>query len=610
MNNYRLLTRDFAQLYSYLPPKRRTQFVVLLMAMVFIAIFETIALGAVAAFATSLASPAEAMETSLFNSIASILPIIKTLSQELFILSASIFVVIIIALKNVFSGTIKYFVSRYGSIIQATIAKRLLKIFTEVNYEWHLNQSPQKLLVKISWIYNIGEFINASLDLISSIFLVVIMLSAIAFYQPLIMSTLLVILGGSSILIMTRIRRFISGNSKKIVSLDQESSLDAAKALHGIKDVKIYGLERKFSSIYGQKIDKLSEHIALRSIINQVPTWIMEVVGFIMISFSLFLMIFVLRLDSLSIFTTLSMLAVTAWKVLPGINKILNSISYINSYLPYIRNINESIAQMDDEIKEDNQSKSNEESEKVTQVIRFDLLEFREISFSYRNRDRFALSDINFSIAVGESVGIVGHSGAGKSTLVDIFIGLLRPVSGQITINEIMLNTELFSAWRKMIGYVPQFPYIYDCSLKENIAFGVNKDEIDEERVLNVLHQASIDFLEDLDSGIDTSLGDRGLKLSGGQRQRVAIARALYNNPSVLVFDEATSSLDTKSEKEIKNTIDSFKGKVTLIIISHRLSTVEKCDKIVWLENGRVIDIGRPELILPRYEGYSEGLHE
>ncbi len=211
--------------------------------------------------------------------------------------------------------------------------------------------------------------------------------------------------------------------------------------------------------------------------------------------------------------------------------------------------------------------------------------------------------DFNFDIQKGKTVGIIGTSGAGKSTLVDLLIGLLKPVTGSILIDGRPLTRDLLPQWLDITGYVPQSPYIYDGTLAENIAFGMEKSEIDRDRVFKCCTMASMDdFIHDLPDSIDSFIGERGVKLLGGQQQRVAIARALYKQPEVMIFDEATSSLDTKSEKAIQKTIYSFKGKQTLIIIAHRLSTVEDCDKLIWLEKGRVKMTGRPEEILKAYE--------
>jgi len=229
-------------------------------------------------------------------------------------------------------------------------------------------------------------------------------------------------------------------------------------------------------------------------------------------------------------------------------------------------------------------------------------LRAEHLAFHYDGSDTAVLENVDFCVPKGETVGIVGESGAGKSTLMDLLMGLLTPTSGALCLDSHPLDEAGRRGLAEIIGYVPQFPYIYDATLAENIAFGVPSADIDMLRVEAACRQAAVhEFLAQLPEGYDTVLGERGIRLSGGQQQRVCIARALYRKPEVLIFDEATSSLDTKSEKQIQQTIMRLKGSVTMILVAHRLSTVEGCDRLVWIENGRVRQVGTPAEVLPGY---------
>ena len=223
--------------------------------------------------------------------------------------------------------------------------------------------------------------------------------------------------------------------------------------------------------------------------------------------------------------------------------------------------------------------------------------------FNYKARRANVLNDISFLIKKGQTIGFIGISGAGKSTLVDILIGLLVPSKGKVFIDGSELDDMGRQAWMKTVGYVPQSPYIYDGTLAGNVAFGLRDSEIDRELVLDCCHRASLhDVLAELPDGIDTPIGERGVRLSGGQQQRVVIARALYPRPEVMIFDEATSSLDAKSEKGIQDTIYGLRGKQTLIIIAHRLTTVKDCDLLFWIEDGRIKMADTADKVLNEYE--------
>jgi ABC-type multidrug transport system fused ATPase/permease subunit len=214
------------------------------------------------------------------------------------------------------------------------------------------------------------------------------------------------------------------------------------------------------------------------------------------------------------------------------------------------------------------------------------------VSFKYESATDFAIVGLDVEFFNGEAVGIIGPSGSGKSTLVDILLGLLEPTSGRVLVDGNDIHDNL-RGWQDQIGYVPQSIFLTDDTLRRNVAFGLPKDQIDDNAVKLAIRSAQLeDFVASLPDGLDTIVGERGVRLSGGQRQRIGIARALYNNPDVLVLDEATSSLDTETEHGVMQAVQALQGEKTVIIVAHRLSTVEYCDRLYRLENARIVDEG------------------
>ncbi len=221
-----------------------------------------------------------------------------------------------------------------------------------------------------------------------------------------------------------------------------------------------------------------------------------------------------------------------------------------------------------------------------------DKIEVRDISFTYQSAAGPALSNVSLHVNRGEAVGLIGPSGSGKSTLVDVMLGLLAPQSGQILVDDKDIQLNLRD-WQDQIGYVPQSIYITDDTLRRNVAFGIPKGEINDELVRAAIKSAQLEeFAASLPTGLETVVGERGVRLSGGQRQRIGIARALYHNPSVLVLDEATSSLDAETEHGVMQAVQVLQGDKTVIIVAHRLSTVEYCDRLYRLEDSRIVDQG------------------
>ena len=289
-----------------------------------------------------------------------------------------------------------------------------------------------------------------------------------------------------------------------------------------------------------------------------------------------------------SIIPVLGMFAAAAFRIMPSINRMLGSVQGMRFSLPMVDTLYNEFHQMDSVF---NRSENNK--------IGFNnVLKINNVSFKYESADNNAVENINCSISQGSFVGFIGGSGAGKSTLVDLVLGLHTPDKGNIQVDGLDISLNL-RGWQNKIGYVPQTIFLADDTLRRNVAFGLSNNEISEKQVWDALEAAQLkDFVNELQDGLDTIVGERGVRLSGGQRQRIGIARALYHNPPILILDEATSSLDTFTEKGVMEAVRSLKGMKTLIIITHRLSTVEGCDYLYRLERGKLIDEGQANLVI------------
>jgi ABC-type multidrug transport system fused ATPase/permease subunit len=279
---------------------------------------------------------------------------------------------------------------------------------------------------------------------------------------------------------------------------------------------------------------------------------------------------------------TLGLFAAAAFRLMPSVNRILTSLHSLRFSLPVIDTIYNEFRLL-------GATMAPQRGERLS----FDSgLALDQVKFRYPAAEALALRGVSLAIQPGTSVGFIGGSGAGKSTLVDIILGLLVPASGSVTIDGVDIQTNL-RGWQDQIGYVPQSIFLTDDTLRRNVAFGLPADQIDEAAVLRAIRAAQLEqFVNDLPQGLDTIVGERGVRLSGGQRQRIGIARALYHDPPVLVLDEATSSLDTTTERGVMEAVRALHGKKTLLIVAHRLTTVEHCDRLFRLERGRVVQEG------------------
>lgn len=605
----------FQWIYSRLLNFQRKHFWLLFGLMVITGLLETVALGAITFFASAVTDPGAVLTSKYVAFIRQIFTEnIFNSRKNLIILSGSLMLILII-IKNILKGIVTYWTVKFSINIEIYFGEKLLKGFLALPYKWHLNSNSADLVYAIEWRRFIGrQFIKPSLIVFNSTLLVSIMLISLLVVQPVISLMVIGVIGTTATFVYKTIRKKIDRVSSIARNYELDINKEATMAIHGVKDVKISLQSNYFISKFLKKAKPLGKMLGIIGYYSQSPVLILETVGFAMICLAIFSMVLFFKTTTAYMTGTMTILAVTAWKALPAANDILGSITKIRGSLPYISNYVKYFALIEaDDIHQS--SFSNQSSELDAPDVEHknpfkNSIEFQNVSFSYGETHRNEINSLSFIIEKGETIGIVGSSGAGKSTLVDLLISLLEPDHGSIIVDGERQTGCRKKKWLKTIGYVPQSPYIYDGTLAENIAFGIDHQNIDRTQVKKCCTMASMDdFVYDLPNGIDSLIGERGVKLSGGQKQRVAIARALYRNPQILIFDEATSSLDTKSEKAIQKTIYSFKGRQTLIIIAHRLSTVEECDKIIWLERGEIVMSGQAGVIIAQYKRFMEEKH-
>ena len=357
------------------------------------------------------------------------------------------------------------------------------------------------------------------------------------------------------------------------------------QAIYGLKDVKVLNREEFFVRNY-YETGKVGANVGRTyAVMNNIPRLLIETV--FIVGVLTFIIIYMKGGGNVaSMVSTLAAFGVAAMRVLPSVNRIntyITEISYNQPSLDFVyQNLQEGM-KTDAMLA---QRKAYSQKEKLELK---DKIELNHISFHYPDSDKNIFTDAHMEVPKGKSVGIMGTSGAGKSTIVDILLGLLHAQEGEITCDGVDIFKN-YESWLAQIGYIPQSIYLIDESIRDNIAFGIDADKIDEKRIWEVLEEAQLkEFVEELPNGLDTTIGDRGVRLSGGQRQRIGIARALYHDPEILVFDEATSALDNDTEAAVMDAVNSFRGKKTMIIIAHRLNTIEKCDIIYKVEEGKLI---------------------
>tara|TARA_B100000686_G_scaffold224471_1_gene231605 strand:- start:3255 stop:4598 length:1344 start_codon:yes stop_codon:yes gene_type:complete len=370
----------------------------------------------------------------------------------------------------------------------------------------------------------------------------------------------------------------------------------AQQGLSGVKDIKLYGRENIFISQYITETHISLEAGRKQTLLQNIPRVFLEFVAVSALCGSV-VFLFVSG-DQDKIFVTAGLFAAAAFKLLPTVARLVQSGQAIVFTSPVVSFMYTEL------VENGGRTYSIDDSSDLSPSFISDIsfeknINVSGLSFTYDSVNQPALDSISLNICVGKMVGFIGSSGAGKSTLIDCLLGLIIPSSGEMKVDDELITKRNVISWQRKIGYVSQVIYLLDGSLRENIGFGIPTDAIDEEKLRNAVEKSQLtEFIASLPDGLETLVGERGVRLSGGQRQRIGIARALYNNPPVLVLDEATSSLDTDTEREFMKAVEKLQGSKTILIIAHRFSTIENCDYVYKLDKGRIAAQGEPQDVL------------
>lgn len=506
-------------------------------------------------------------------------------SKNQFIITILILLILLFAGKNIFLYFQQKFMLSFVYGNQFSTSERMMKNYLRKPYEYYLNADTAVVQRSItSDVNNMYALILAVLQLISEcivfVFLGVFLLVSDALMTIIIASVLVVLLLIIKVVLKPIMRKAGEDNQHFYSGLFKWIS----QTVQGIKEVKVTGKEQYFVDEYIKCGRGYVNAVQKYSLYNAVPRLLIESVSIAcMISYILILLLN--GTDPKELVNTLTAFAAAAVRLIPCANRINNQLTTIAFCEPFFMGVSDNLQ---DEINGENTDMSfaNPAEGKLPICKEITL---KNITYAYPNTDKLIFDHADMTIPVGAAVGVVGTSGAGKTTVVDILLGLLETQEGAIYADGVDVKTN-YRGWLKNIGYIPQMIFMLDDTIRKNVAFGVPEEEIDEDRLWAVLKEAQLDtFIRTLPEGLDTSIGERGIRLSGGQRQRIGIARALYEDPELLILDEATSALDNDTEAAIMESINMLHGRKTLVIIAHRLQTIEKCDMVYRVEDGKAV---------------------
>lgn len=503
----------------------------------------------------------------------------------------SVVILIIIAIyiiKNVYLIWERNILYRYIFNVQKRVSVKLLKAYLNEPYSFFLTRNTAVLQRSLqsdtdSFVKAIKHFLELMIEAITCV-VIIVYLFLVSHSMTIIIAVILVGLVGFFALTTKKKTQKLGRDSQKYKA---EIYQYMNQALGGVKEIKVLNREHTFLDKYEDSFGKFTYAQRVSEILGMVPKYCVEASCMTGLLVAILLKMYFGQKDLIDFIPQLSVFAIASVRLLPSVGRI-------NQYFTYILYEQPSIALVYHDLQEveniEEQTKQNQDWKLKSE------LRICSISYHYPNTDKNVLENASMVIRKGTMVGLVGASGAGKSTLADIILGLLTPQMGKIYADDLDVLKNV-RTWQQEIGYIPQVIYLSDDSIRNNIAFGVPEDEIDDTRVRLAAEQAQLaDFIDLLPDGYQTSVGDRGIRLSGGQRQRIGIARALYNDPELLILDEATSALDHDTETAVMEAIDHLQGQKTMIIIAHRLSTIANADCIYEVADGKIVPRTKEEL--------------
>lgn len=539
----------------------------------FISIFlEMLSIGIIIPFLGILSGNSSSFELKEFSSYVSIF-----FGNEYDLINILLFLIFLVfTLKTIFLTIFSFLQNKIITNIRLFVSNKLYEVYLFQSHIFFLNKSSSVLIRNISETDLIAKYVKNLALLINEIFVFISITILLLFVVPIPTIFIICIIGSASLFIFKFSKKnlYFLGKNRMLFFARRLKNLQDTFGL--IKEIKIYNRAENYKYIFNHNNKQIVKSDFMQSFIESLPRYLLEwtivIASLILISVLIFL-----GKELTFIITILGLYALSAYRILPSITRITNSFQFIEYNRPSFDLIFNELQQ---KYIQDKKTFNCSKADIYKSIV------IKNLYFSHSSVDKKILNNINLKINFGESIGIIGESGIGKTTIINLISGLIKPVSGKILIDGKKDIFENINKWQNSIGYVPQNIYLSDDTIKKNIAFGIPSNRINIALLKKSIVQSNLSkFIKNSRLGVDTPIGEFGSKISGGQKQRIGIARALYNDPKILILDESTSSLDIQTEKRIIQEVRLFKNKKTVIIISHRLSSLKYCDSIYELNS-------------------------
>lgn len=583
MQNIKTFIRMYKQLLQILNSKQKRQAVIVALFAIVSALLETLGVSVIIPFILMMLQPEQLMNNHYVKVILETLGITEVYHV---LLITALMIIVIYVLKNAFILWFNFVQLNFRNRLERDLSILMLRSYIYKPYSFFLNVNSAEIMRGITGdIAGVATVVDSFCNLFNEGITCLLIGAVLVVMNPYLAICLLLLAGFAALIMVVGLRKRISECGVECRQAFAKRYQHAYQAVNGIKEISVMKRQDNFLQYFDEASQTACRYNTKYLWVAKLPSRVIET---IFISGLIVLVLVSMKTvdNTVMLVAQFGTLAMASVRILPSISNIANAMNALIYQRPALESAYENIVGQKLQIQQIETDKANKSERKAefNNSITVDHIQWR-----YEKSLPDVLKDLCMEIKPGEAIGLIGESGAGKTTLVDIILGLFEPQEGTIKVDDKNIF-DINTGWHKLIGYVPQNVFLIDDTVRNNILFGIDEKEVDDARVWRAIEQAQLkEFVEKLPQGLDTILGERGVKISGGQRQRIAIARALYYDPEVLVLDEATSALDNETESAIMEAINMLQGQKTLIIVAHRLTTIERCDKVFEIVQGQAV---------------------